>query len=175
MRIVDGLMAFGLRVRPLVLLGMVRRHRSLLQRRLHRVVHSLTFSLWALYTLELLSLRGPVIEKVNDVLTATLVLGSLTLSLGQVLVFAITVWVTFLLSRFLRFLLEEDVYPRFQLARGVPYVISTMLHYVVLLIGFLLAVAAVGVDMTKFTILAGAFGVGLGFGCKISSTILFPA
>ena len=99
------------------------------------MVQAVTFSLWALYTLDLLSLRGPVIEKASDVLTATLVLGSLQLSLGQVLVFALTVWATLLLSRFLRFFLEEDVYPRFQLARGVPYVISTMLHYVVLVIG----------------------------------------
>ena len=124
--------------------------------------------LWALgiKTLELLSLHGPLVEKIKEVLTAALVLGSLTLSFGQVLAFGITVWVAFLLSRFLRFLLEEDVYPHFQLARGVPYVISTMLHYVVLLLGFFLALAAVGVDMTKFTILAGAFGVGLGFGLQ---------
>ena len=166
MRMVDGAIAFGLRVRPLASLGIVRRHRSLLQHRLHRVVQAVTISLWALYTLDLLSLRGPVIEKTSDVLTATLVLGSLQLSLGRVLVFGLTVWGALLLSRFLRFFLEEDVYPRFQLARGVPYVISTILHYVVLVIGAVLAVAAVGVDMTKFTILAGAVGVGLGFGLQ---------
>jgi small-conductance mechanosensitive channel len=165
-RIVDGLVTFGLRVRPLALLGMVRRHRSLLQRRLHQVTQWLACLFWALETLELLSLRGPLVERITEVLTATLTLGSLKLSLGQAFAFGITVWVAFLLSRFLRFLLEEDIYPRFQLARGVPYVISTMLHYVVLLIGFFLAVAAVGVDMTKFTILAGAFGVGLGFGLQ---------
>jgi potassium efflux system protein len=74
--------------------------------------------------------------------------------------------VAFLLSRFLRFILEEDVYPRANLARGVPYAVSTMLHYAILLVGFLFAVAAMGIDMTKFTILAGAFGVGLGFGLQ---------
>jgi len=36
----------------------------------------------------------------------------------------------------------------------------------VLLIGFYTAASAVGVDMTKFAILAGAFGVGMGFGLQ---------
>ena len=165
-RIVNGLMTFGLRVWPLILLGMVRRHRLLLQCRLHRVVQWVAWGFWVLETFELLSLRAPLIEKMREMLTATLALGALSFSLGQILAFVLTVWVAFLLSRFLRFLLEEDIYPRFRLARGVPYVISTMLHYVVLLIGFFLAIASVGVDMTKFTILVGAFGVGLGFGLQ---------
>ena len=41
-----------------------------------------------------------------------------------------------------------------------------MVHYAVLVIGFVLAIGILGVDMTKFTILAGAFGVGLGFGLQ---------
>jgi potassium-dependent mechanosensitive channel len=34
------------------------------------------------------------------------------------------------------------------------------------MIGFFIALAALGVDMTKFTILAGAFSVGVGFGLQ---------
>jgi len=76
------------------------------------------------------------------------------------------VWATFLLSRFIRFLLNEDIYPRVPLAPGVPYAITTTTHYVILLVGFVVAVAVLGFDMTKFTILAGAFGVGLGLGLQ---------
>jgi Small-conductance mechanosensitive channel len=39
-------------------------------------------------------------------------------------------------------------------------------HYGVLLVGFYIAIAALGADMTKFAILAGAFGVGIGFGLQ---------
>jgi small-conductance mechanosensitive channel len=41
-----------------------------------------------------------------------------------------------------------------------------MLHYVILLVGFFAAVAALGLDMTKVTILAGAFSVGVGLGLQ---------
>jgi potassium efflux system protein len=65
----------------------------------------------------------------------------------------------------LRFVLEEEVYERLQLPRGLPYAISTVLHYAILLIGFF-AAAALGFDMAKFTIIAGAFTVGVGFGLQ---------
>ena len=82
------------------------------------------------------------------------------------LAFGATVWAAFLVSRFVRFLLDEEVYPRVHLTRGLPYAISTMLNYIVLLVGFFAAVVALGLDMTKITILAGAFSVGVGLGLQ---------
>lgn len=165
-KIFEGLVVFALRVRPLSLLGMVRENRRLVRRRVLGVLRFTATLLWAIYTLELLSLRVRVFESIRAGLTASLTIGSLNLSLGNVLAFGITIWAAFLLSKFIRFLLEEDVYTRVHLAPGLPYAISTMLHYTVLLLGFFAAVAAVGFDMTRFTILAGAFGVGLGFGLQ---------
>jgi small-conductance mechanosensitive channel len=165
-RIVDGLVMFALRTRPLTLLGAVREHTALVGRRLCRLLHWAAALLWAVYTLELFSLRAPLFEGVRAALTATLTVGSLSLSLGNVLAFGLVVWASFLASRLIRFLLEEDVYPRVHLAPGLPYAVSTVLHYLVLLVGFFAAVAALGFDMTRFTILASAFGVGLGFGLQ---------
>jgi small-conductance mechanosensitive channel len=116
--------------------------------------------------LELVSAKRPVLEGVSAALSSTWSLGSATISLGGVVTFGAVVAAAFLISRFLRFILEEDIYPRVRLARGIPYAVSTLLHYLILLVGFVLAVAALGYDMTKFTILAGAFGVGLGFGMQ---------
>ena len=52
------------------------------------------------------------------------------------------------------------------LGRGIPQAISTIIHYAVLLLGFFVALAVLGVDLTKVTILAGAFTVGVGFGLQ---------
>jgi small-conductance mechanosensitive channel len=92
--------------------------------------------------------------------------GSVHFSLGAVVAFILTIWITLLLSRLLRFFLKEEIYDRFHLARGPAYAVSTLVHYVVLLVGFYIAIAALGADMTKFAILAGAFGVGIGFGLQ---------
>ena len=165
-RIVDGLVMFALRVRPLALLAMVRSHRRLIRRRVVRVVRWAATIAWALITLEMLTLRAPIVGAVRGALAAELAVGSIRISLGDVVAFVVVVWLAFLLSRLLRFVLDEEVFPRTDLGRGVPYAVSTLLHYAVLLVGFAVALGAVGIDMTRFTILAGAFGVGLGFGLQ---------
>ncbi len=66
----------------------------------------------------------------------------------------------------MRFALDEEVFPHVPLPHGVPYALSRLLHYTILLVGFVVAIAAAGVDLTRFTILASAFGVGVGFGLQ---------
>jgi potassium-dependent mechanosensitive channel len=164
--IVEGLSFFALQIRPLASLGAVRNHRPLLRARIARLIYLGAFVIWALLTLGAFSLRAPVVEGVTRFITAEMSVGSLRLSLGALLAFALCIWFAVLLSRFVRFLLEGDIYERFHLARGSAYAVSTILHYIILLLGFFAALAAVGADMTRFAILAGAFGVGIGFGLQ---------
>ncbi|MBV8899152.1 MAG: mechanosensitive ion channel [Verrucomicrobia bacterium] len=165
-RVLEGLAAVAFETRPLTYLRMVRNHRALLRRRTVLVFQALGGLFWFDLFLGQLQLRTPLLGWGKAVLNATLTIGSLQLSLGHVLAFSLAVWASFLVSRFLRFLLEEDVYERFNLPRGLPYAVSTLLHYLVLVAGFFIGLAALGFDMTKFTILAGAFSVGVGFGLQ---------
>ena len=166
LRIVEGLVIISLGTRPLGLIRVVRRNRPMLQRRIRGVTVFLAFVYWASLTLDFFGLRTPLITGTEEVLRANLAIGSFSISLRQVLVFVATVWAAFAVSRFLRFLLEEDIYHHWHLARGVPQAISTMVHYAVLLTGFFVGLAVFGVDLTKVTILAGAFTVGVGFGLQ---------
>jgi potassium-dependent mechanosensitive channel len=164
--VLDGLVIIALRLDPFRLFSVVRRHGALLRHRMRQGLHWLAIFLWILFVLDRLLLREPLVVAIRGALTAELAVGSLRISLGDVLAFVVTVWVAFLVSRFVRFVLDEDVYPRIHLKRGLMYAISTMLHYVILLIGFFVGIAALGVDMTRVTILAGAFSVGVGFGLQ---------
>ncbi len=165
-QIVERLMVFAFLARPLSSLRMINEHGDFIQRKAFRVIQWLAIVSWGLLTLNLFSIRETIYEFIKTYLTAELAVGSIAISLSDIAIFAFTVWLAFALSRLVRFVLEEDVYPRVNLAGGVPYAISTMLHYTLLVLGFLIAVAALGVDLSKFTILAGAFGVGLGFGMQ---------
>jgi len=165
-QVADGLLAFALRARPLRRLGMVHRHRSLLERRGHYLFCWMTTAIWAVGTLRFVGVLEWALELGQAVLAAELRRGAMGISLGDVLAFALTVWLAFLVSTGIRFVLAEDVYPHLRLARGLPHMISNLLHYAVIFLGFLLAVGALGVDLNKFTVLAGAFGVGLGFGLQ---------
>jgi len=164
--IVDGLVVIALQVGPVASLRAVQLHRPMLRRRLIGVIEFLALLLFLSVLLNFLGLRTPLIQNIATVLQAELTIGSLNVSLGHILGFVGTVWASFLFAKFLRFLLEQDVYQHFKLARGTPQAISTMVQYAVLLLGFLVAMQVLGVDLNKLTILMGAFTAGVGFGIQ---------
>ena len=145
---------------------MVRGHRPLLQSRTSRIVDGLGIAVWILLVLEALSLRAPLFKSFARFLAAQANLGAAHFTLGDVLLFLATVWAASLISRLTRFVLEEEVYPRVHLSAGLYYFISKMVHYSLLLAGFLAGLSLLGFNLSKLTILAGAFGVGLGFGLQ---------
>jgi len=166
LRVLDLFTLFALRVPPLAKLSLVQRHQKEIWEDTRWFLEWAALIAWALATLEFLAVRSLLFRIIAKILTTSLTLGSISVSLLHLLEFGLTIWASFLVSRFVRFILDEDVYPRVELARGLPYAISTMLHYAILVWGFIFALGALGIDMTKFTILAGAFGVGLGFGMQ---------
>jgi len=165
-RLAEGLWAYALRTRALRGLRAVQRHRAFLQARGEWVLAWVATLLWWVAVLNSAQLLDPIVDTARAVLGAQLSIGNFKLSLGNVLAFVISIWLSVLTSRFLRFILEEDVYPRLHLGRGLPYALSNILHYTILLLGFIAALAAIGLDIDRFTILAGAFGVGVGFGMQ---------
>jgi potassium efflux system protein len=138
----------------------------MIQRRTCRVLELLALLFWLNILLNFFGLLTPLTMTVEAALNANLAFGSFNITPGHILAFAVAVWASFLVSKFLRFVLEEDVYHHLKLARGIPYAISTILHYLVLLLGFFIALGALGIDLTKVTLLAGAFTVGIGFGLQ---------
>ena len=161
-----GVIAYLLRVRPLARLHMVTRYRALLERRAAALLWWVAVVFWLRETLQWFSLLDDAESLLLAVLNYEVTRGFVTISLGDVLALVATIWAAFLISRFLRFALEEDVYPRLPMGRGVPYAISNLLHYVILLLGFTVAIGALGVDLNRMTLLTGAFGVGVGFGLQ---------
>lgn len=166
LRALVSLSTLALHVWPLRSLAMVRHYKPLLERRLQRGAHWLMLGWWVLTTLDIFALRKPIFDFVVHALTTQTAIGALHVSLADVLAFGGTIWAAFLLSRLLRFVLEEDIFPRIALARGIPYALSMVLHYALLVGGVILAIVATGVDLDRFTILISAFGVGAGFGLQ---------
>jgi len=158
--------AYLLRVWPLARLRMVAQYRLLFERRAAIVAFWAATYLWLREELHWFALLDEVESLGLAILEYRLTRGFVSLSLGDVLAFVATIWVSFLVSRFVRFALEEDVFPRLPMGRGLPYAISSLLHYLILLLGFLAAIGAMGVDLNRVTLLTGAFGVGVGFGLQ---------
>jgi potassium efflux system protein len=166
LRVVRGVVELAFGVWPLRLLGMVENHRELLAQRAYTLLVWGTIFGWLVRYLGYLGLLEPTWGFVQSSLAANIQRGTISFSLGGILEFFLTVWFAYLLSKFLRFVLQEDIYPRIGVAPGLSYAASSLLNYIILALGFVAALGVLGVDFSKVTILAGAFGVGIGFGLQ---------
>lgn len=165
-RIVDGIVLSALNVPPLVRLGLVKRNRAFLYERTWRLLVWLGIILWTFFLLDSLALRAPLFQDLKALSSTTLSIGSHKFTVGDILLFAVAIWIALITSRICRFVLDEEVFPRVHLAPGLHYSISKTLHYAILIVGFFAGVDMLGFDLSKLTILAGAFSVGLGFGLQ---------
>jgi small-conductance mechanosensitive channel len=141
-------------------------HGELVQRRaigLVRVGAALT---WAWGTLEAFELSAALSEWANDVVSVEWRVGTLALSVGAVGLSLFLLAATVLLARIVRFVLEVDVLPRLALEPGIDGAISGLSRYVIVGIGLLLAMASLGIDASHIALVAGALGVGIGFGLQ---------
>ena len=62
------------------------------------------------------------------------------------------------------YLLSNKVLTRYRLDIGVRQSISTIIRYLILIIGLYIIISSTGIDLSALSILAGALGVGIGFG-----------
>ena len=92
--------------------------------------------------------------------------GATHISVGSVIAAIGVAYFAFMISRLTRRLLINRMLMRKRMEKGVIISISGLLHYALLLIGFLFALVVIGFDLTKITIILSALGVGIGFGMQ---------
>jgi small-conductance mechanosensitive channel len=165
-RVVSGMVAFSFHIWPLRTLRMVQHSRGFIEKRINSLLIWLAIIAWFGRYLNNIGFLEPAISFGKSILNAKLERGWISISPGDVLEFLLTIWVAYLLSAFIRFILNEDIYPRLKIRVGKSYAVSILLHYIIITLGFVAAIGMLGVDLTKVTVLASALGVGIGFGLQ---------
>ncbi len=166
LRVLVGFADLAFHVWPLRTLRMVQHNRGLLERRLYRLLLWAAVVAWVVRYLNYIGFLQPALASAKAVLHAKYERGDFSISVGGLLEFFITVWVGYVLSSLLRFVLREDVYPRIGVSPGKSYAVSSLLHYIIIALGFVAGIAVLGINLTKLTVLTGALGVGIGFGLQ---------
>ena len=164
--VVNGMADFALRIWPIRTLRMISHHRDMIERMIYRLLIVLAVVALIARYLNYIGLLVAAESFGRAVLGAQFERGAFSISLGDVLAFVLTVWLSYRLSAFIRFVLQEELYPRGKIPTGKSYALSSLLHYFILALGFTIAIGALGVNLTKLTVLTGAFGVGIGFGLQ---------
>ena len=101
-----------------------------------------------------------------DILNHDITVGTVAMSAGDILALLFALVVAVYVARFVRFTLDEDIFPRLPIATGAAAAASRLIYYALVAGGILFALAAAGVELTKLTLVISALGVGIGFGLQ---------
>jgi potassium efflux system protein len=132
----------------------------------HRLIRWGGVGVWLYLVIITLGRRDVAGQALRTVLDAGVSIGALSVTLGGVLAFALTIAAAPFVARVINGVLEEGVYPHARLSRGLPYALSTMVRYSVFTLAFIAALAAAGVQLGQLSILLGGLGVGVGLGLQ---------
>lgn len=130
-------------------------------------IFELAVGVWAaLFALTIWEVYDGPWQAWTDLMGKGVSIGAHRITAGQVLLAVVAVYAALLISRIMRSLLDEEWVERRQLDRGVADSVRTLVHYLLVVAGLLFALSFAGFDLRNFAIVAGALGVGIGFGLQ---------
>ena len=106
------------------------------------------------------------IEAIQGLMSFGFTVGSRQVTVGLIFAAAAFLYGSFIISWAVQAMLMEGVFTRRQLQVGVRISMAKLVHYGFIFVGFLLALVALGVQLRDVTIIAGALGIGIGFGLQ---------
>ncbi len=154
---------------------LARRVGVLLARRLSLLLRGAFVLVGALVLLDLWGVSESPIATWQRIMDAGFTVGTLQVTVGQALLGAFVVYLAVLVSGLVRSLVTmgtgpdqaaEGAGPLLHANRGLAESISKLGQYALVTLGLVLALAVLGVQLQNFAIIAGALGIGVGFGLQ---------
>ena len=93
-------------------------------------------------------------------------LGNTSITVWLLIYFFVGLFLLFYLSAKFKKLLVNRILLRYTPELGVRQAIGTIVRYVILFLGLLIIFQTAGIDLSTLTVLAGALGIGIGFGLQ---------
>jgi potassium efflux system protein len=117
-------------------------------------------------TLGMFGLISTLLLASETLMGATLEVGTVSIDVKAIATSLAIVFATVVLTGMTGFVLDREIVPRLRLRPGAGYAMVTFTRWTIIIIGTALSLAALGIDMAKVTLLAGALSVGIGFGLQ---------
>jgi small-conductance mechanosensitive channel len=137
---------------------------------IRRVGLFIDLAIWGMVVPPILLLIWGVYDSMEEATKGLLGLGinvgSQRISVGLVIVSLGILYIAVFVSSLLRKLIVDTILVRRGVERGVRLSIGRLVHYIIIVAGFLLALLSLGFEFTKLTIVLSALGVGIGFGLQ---------
>ena len=145
---------------------MFEKLRSLIDKYVRPLINWVAFILWFIGTLIFFRLYRPFQNWIGNLMDTEFMISTVPISIGGIIRFILIVFFTYIIIRFIKNIFKDEWVVNSRLSRGTPEAISMLIRYIIVAFGVYLALDAIGINMDKFGFMAGALGVGIGFGLQ---------
>ena len=142
------------------------KHWNIIEKRSIQLINLLAIVFLGKFILQNMEIYRPVMDWTTDFLTRNWEIGTLSISIGGIISMILILAISFFLAKFIKVIVEDEFLIRTNLPKGVPAAISVTIRYFIIVLGLTMALSAAGIELGKFGLLAGALGVGIGFGLQ---------
>jgi len=164
--VVNGLVVLTINNKYGDQLNIIKKNKVEAKHKLTRLFNVIATLLLIYFVLDIFRIQGAIIDWLTEFFLQERHLGSMVFTWGNIFIFFIVIYLSIVISGFIRMLLEDDVLNKMNMKKGLPYTIALIVKYSLVTAGIFLAVSAAGIPTTSLTVVIGAFGVGIGFGLQ---------
>lgn len=137
-----------------------------IKRMVLRVLGFVAALAWMVFTMDRFRILRPARAAIDAALRYDVNVGEISISLGDVMIFAVSVLVSLWAARLVRLLLRGQLLTSPSLPRGAGNSIASLSYYAIVILGFLVALSAAGFKISQLALVFSALGVGIGFGLQ---------
>jgi len=140
--------------------------RKLIDKRIRPLINWGGLILWGFGVLIYFRLMTPVQNLIDKIMDIEFLVASVAISIGGIISFFLIVFFTYIIVRFVKSIFKDEWVTKSSLPRGTADSISMLIRYTIVAFGIYLALSSLGISLNKFGFMAGALGVGIGFGLQ---------
>ena len=166
MRVVHAALSLGIKLLPFYETPFFHQHTSSILRRINVFATVLIAAFLVANLLVAWKVYAIPMEALQAFLAFGIHIGGQRVTIGLITTAALILYGAFMVSWAFQAILMESVLPRRNMDTGTQVSIVRLVHYALMLVGFLMALSALGFELKNVTIIGGALGIGIGFGMQ---------
>ena len=95
------------------------------------------------------------------------------LTLARLFYGCVIVFGMFILSKYVQWVLRQQVLQAFQIAEHTQFILLRFLHFSLIIVGVIISLSTIGVSFTSLALIFGGLSIGIGFGLQnIASNVI---
>ena len=140
--------------------------KTLIDRRIRPMINWGGLIFWFYIALNYFRLLRPAQDWIGRIMDTEFEIAKVPISIGGIISFFLIGFFTYLIARFVKNIFKDEWVAKSSLPRGTADALSLLTRYTIIAFGIYLALNSIGITMDKFGFMAGALGIGIGFGLQ---------